>query len=486
MDFLAPRSSKLQSSHGIDLPMLLGSFLGPPFPTMCSEIAGLLGAARAQRVELSKCIRKLLFGDGGSRDTDDGSTPAQLPREPLDFLFGGCKVPIEGAPHGKLTCSRKLGKELHFETAGLRELPRGPAAPQELPPSLGHSYGDAWLGALHLVTEPDTNEIQLTWAMGSHANLVPLLLDVISGITTSLGLVASGCSDTDQLGAAYRKSFPHLTAFYQRFFRLEEARISVEGGRCAGEPARLSFDFPFDFVMMQTHYDRLAELLRHFERLAFSVHHPEQAGLLLLEVQIQDGHLNATLAARDGHLAWWSTDAGLAAPRRPGEGEVIAWSTDGTFTVDLVVDIKMNLLGLEGLALPLPVLRNRCTFEKNPDGPGGSLSTSCIEVGEAPFELLTSCIVDCKRFRELVLERLCFQSAHRRADSDGDAWLVSSFLRIPFPTSMFTTTLMSYFKDLIARQTQEMQGLGAVHDFFEALGKDALAMSRSGATVECS
>lgn len=495
MDFLAPRSSRLQSSQGIDLPLLLGSCLRPPFPAICTELAGLVGAVRAQRNELSKCIRVLLFGslDDDGTPNANGTLSGDIPREPSDFLFGSSKLPIEDAPHGKLTCSRELGKDLHFETAGLRDLPCGSAAPQSPPRKLGGSYGDAWLAALHLKTEPSANEIQLSWAMGSHADLIPLILDLISGVTASLGMVTSGCSDTDQLAAAYRKSFPNLASYYHRFFRLDDVQIDVERGQRTGEPARLTFDFPMDFVSIQQHYDRFAELLQHFERLQLTVQHPDDSGLLLIQILLQDEHLQATLAARDGRLAWWSSVPSAAPPtadcRRDGSdradgrskaGDLIAWSEQGAFTADLVVESSMKLLGLNAAAVPLPLLRFRCLFERNLAGPGGSLSASCVEVGEVLLEHLASFIFDVAQFRELVLERLCFQSVHRHAGSDGDDWLVYSFLRLPFPTTGLAAMFVTYFRQLLARQVQEMQILGAIHDFFVALAEDSTAIGRTG------
>lgn len=453
MDFLAPRQSVLQSSRGIDLPNLFGSLLAPPLPTACLDLAGLLGAVRAKRGEIAGGVSQVLFG---SFDEDSDGY-----KNPLSFLFG--PEPVCGAPHAKFTCYRARNEDVHFEVAGLREQPAGHARPQPLP-QVGNSYGDAWLSALHLHTEPGINELQVTLAIGSHEELGAMILDLLSGVVSTLALVDSGCSDTEALGSAYRASFPHLAAHFSKFVDFEKGDITFE--KVDEHASRFFFDFPLDYEAIERHYERLADLLRHFDRLALKAAHPD-TGASLLEALLESDVLHGNMLVHDGKLCWEGS------PCQP-----ISFDEAGSFAFDLSVDCDVRLLGLSVAALPFPHLRLRCQLEHDLETRDSTLAVTCLEVGEVLLESIASFVFDVACFRELTLERFCLEISHRCVDDDDGGWIVAGFARVPFPVAGVMQLFAQYFQGFITRQMQDMHLLGACEDFFTALSLDATALSR--------
>jgi len=263
---------------------------------------------------------------------------------PFSFLWDN-PVPVCDAPHTKFTCYRAMDEDVQFEVAGLQEQPSGPAGPQPVP-SVGGSYGDAWLSALHLQAEPGTNEMQITGAIGSHAEFVPMILELVTGVVSSLGVVGSGYSDIDDLGNAYRASFPDLTAFFAKFVDFATTAIAVD--KLDACVSRFTFDFPIDFATLQLHYDRLADLLQHFDRLSARAVHPD-TGDTLLDLLIEGDVLHVSFLVQDGKLCWEGSNC-----------VPVSWSNLGSFTFDVAVDCTVRLLGMSVAALPFPHLRLRC------------------------------------------------------------------------------------------------------------------------------
>jgi hypothetical protein len=354
-----------------------------------------------------------------------------------------------------------LNEDVQYEVVGLLEQPAG--GPQSVP-KVGSSYGDAWLSALHLQDEPGTNEIQVTLAVGSHAEFVPMVLDLLAGVVSSLAIVTSGCSNTEDLGNSYRTSFPHLSLHLAKFFDLEAADIVMEN--IDDGTSRFLFSFPIDFAALEQHYERLAEKLRHFDQLSARAVHPETRDSLLI-LFLENDILSVSFMMKDGQLCW-----------KGSRFQPISWSSANSFSFDLEIDCNVRLLGLSFAALPFPSLGLRCQLSRNIDGPGGSFVMTCVSVGELVLENIAAFVFDVTRFRQLLLERFTFEINHRCTDKeDGNGWLLHCFYRIPFPVAGVAQLFAQHFRDFVTRQLQEMQVLAACQDFLIALSLDAVSLS---------
>lgn len=293
-----------------------------------------------------------------------------------------------------------------------------------------------------------------------------MVLGLLAGMISSLAVVAAGRSDAEDLCSAYRASFPHLAAHFAKFVDLSTMDISLEE-EVDTETSRFTFDLPLDFAALEEHYERLAELLRHFDRVSAHAVHPD-TGASLLELLLEEDVLHISLLVQDGKLCWEGSPC-----------EPVSWSSDGGFIYDLDIDCSIRLLGLSMAALPFPRLRLRCHLDRNMNGPGGSILVTCVEVGELMLESIASFVFDVALFRQLALERFRIEIAHRTYEKSGDHWVLAGFVRLPFPVVGVAQLFAQYFQKFIRSQLQEMQLLAMIQDFLVALNLDAAALNRS-------
>jgi len=284
---------------------------------------------------------------------------------------------------------------------------------------------------------------------------------------SSFAVVAAGHSDAEDLCSAYRASFPHLAAHFARIVDLRTMDISVE--EVDEHTSRFTFNLPLAFAVMEQHYEHLAELLHHFDRVSAVAVHPD-TGASLFQLLLEEDVFHISLLVQDGKLCW----EGSSCPCEP-----VSWSSEGAFEYLLDIDCSIRLLGLSMAALPFPHLRLRFHLDRNLNGPGGSISVTCVEVGELLLESIASFVFDVPLFRKLALERLRIEIAHRTAEKSGGGWVLAGFVRLPFPVVGVAQLFSSYFRTFMTRQMQEMQLLAVIQDFLTALSLDAAAMSHT-------
>merc|ERR1712186_320288 len=89
-----------------------------------------------------------------------------------DTLLGA--APERPAPHSQLILQQTVGQPIFSEIIQLFEPPGGEAAPLPVHADL-NEYDDAWLSGFHFYT--DHSDLQMTGAVGSHAEMVSEGLD---------------------------------------------------------------------------------------------------------------------------------------------------------------------------------------------------------------------------------------------------------------------------------------------------------------------
>uniref|UniRef100_A0A7S4UM97 Uncharacterized protein n=1 Tax=Alexandrium monilatum TaxID=311494 RepID=A0A7S4UM97_9DINO len=470
------RSVKKDEPPLLDLRELFRPLVADPLPAQCRQSEELMRGVYAERAVMARNVSDLLFGD------------------------------IDASPHARLVLRCEPGLKAHTRVdrlpASLPDTSQQPSLSSSLPHSIAfggasweppapqNSYADGWASAVLLRNRPGVTDFEVHAAIGSPANLPRLGVEGLSRTLQILAWLLAG--DPAKLGGRLREVFPNTAEFFALFAKFEEVVVRVEQVDKRSE--WLIIQAPLDLETIERHYNSIAFCVRHFDNLGITVRHPKTKAVLLTATYQQDC-VTARFVFVDGQPAWLPAEGQKLAGAHANE-DLVAWSSGGTFDVDMEIESQVRLLGLYMPATRFPNVTVRLRIES------GAIHVTCSKVGEAPAEARDidslesvmaniesaawaalegagSLLFDIPRFRQLMQEEFKLDLAHPRREEQADGWTIRAYLRFAVPSTQVADLFSKCVQDFITNQVSKMDLLSAMADLFQAVGRDAALLNGS-------